>query len=155
MKTVGILGGMGPAATVDLFDRIVQTTPARTDQEHLPILIVNDPNIPDRTQAILYGGPDPLPAMRHGLDMLVGMGAELLAMPCNTAHYYWPELQAGLDVPLVNMVDETVRAIRRSHPGIQQVGILATSSTLAVRLFQEVLEREGLEPVEPVEPEIV
>jgi aspartate racemase len=86
-RTIGILGGMGPAATVDLFNRIVRTTPAKSDQEHIPILIFNDTSIPDRSQAILHGGADPLAPMQAGVDLLARMGADLIAIPCNTAHH--------------------------------------------------------------------
>ncbi len=95
-RMVGILGGMGPAATVDLFDRIVRATPAQTDQEHLHILIDNNPAIPDRTEAILQQGPDPLPGLRAGIQGLENQGADVIAIPCNTAHHYLPDgIKAG------------------------------------------------------------
>ncbi len=153
-RTVGILGGMGPAATVDLFDRIVRATPARTDQEHLPILVFNHTGIPDRSQAILHGGPDPLPPMQAGLDLLVRMGADLVVIPCNTAHYYWAQLQAGVTIPVLNMITETVQAIRRAYPKVARVGIMATSGTIAVGLYQDALWAAGLTPVEPTPDEV-
>lgn len=152
--TMGILGGMGPAATVDLFDRIVQATPARRDQDHIPILIVNDPAIPDRTQAILHGGEDPTPRMRAGIHKLAAMGAAYIAIPCNTAHHYLPGLQSTAPIPLLDMIGETVSAIRRIHPALQRVGVLATSGTLAVGLYQKRLQEAGLTPVEPTPAEI-
>ena len=154
-RTIGILGGMGPAATVDLFGRIVRATPARTDQEHIPILIFNDTAIPDRSQAILHGGADPLPPMQAGLDLLARMGAELIAIPCNTAHHYWAQLQAGVEIPVLNMITETVQAIRRDHPHVERVGIMATSGTLAVGLYQDALRAADLTPVEPTTDEVV
>jgi len=153
-RTIGILGGMGPAATVDLFDRMVRATPARTDQDHIPILIFNNPAIPDRSQAILHGGADPLPPMLAGLDLLARMGAEVVAIPCNTAHYYWPQLQAGVGIPVLNMVEETVQVIRRAHPSVERVGIMATSGTVAVELYQDALKTAGLTPVEPTADEV-
>lgn len=153
-KIVGILGGMGPAATVDLFQRIVDATPARRDQDHLHILIDNDPSVPDRTAAILAGGPSPLPVMQAGLQRLVQMGAQLIAIPCNTAHHYWPTLQAGVDVPVLNMIQETAAWIRARLPQVERVGILATSGTLAVELYQRALEGEGLTPLTPTPGEL-
>jgi len=148
-RTIGILGGMGSAATVDLFDRIVRATPARKDQEHLPVLIVNDPLIPDRTQAILHGGPDPLPRMQAGIKKLVAMGADFVAIPCNTAHYFLPRLAPAAPIRLLDMIRETVQAVVASLPGVERVGVMATSGMLAVGLYQQALVKAGLIPVEP------
>jgi len=150
---LGILGGMGPAATVDLFDHIVRATPAQRDQDHIPILIVNDPSIPDRTQAILHGGEDPTPRLRAGIDKLAAMGADFIAIPCNTAHYYLPALSENAPIPLLDMIGETVAAVRRDHPAVERVGVLATSGTLAVGLYQNALRAAGLTPVEPTPAE--
>lgn len=152
--TVGILGGMGPAATVDLFDRIVRATPAQRDQDHIPILIINDPSIPDRTQAILHGGEDPTPRLRAGIEKLAAMGAAFVAIPCNTAHHYLPVLSETAPIPLLDMIGETVAAVRRNYPAVERVGVLATSGTLAVGLYQEALKAAGLTPVEPTPAEI-
>lgn len=148
-KTVGILGGMGPAATVDLFDRMVRATPAATDQDHLRILINNDTSIPDRTQAILHGGANPEPIMRAGIQLLAQMGAELVAIPCNTAHYYWEQLQAQSSIPVLNMIRESASTVRQVYPDRRRVGILATSGTLAVGLYQTALAHVDLEPLTP------
>jgi aspartate racemase len=151
--TIGILGGMGPAATVDLFDRIVKATPARRDQDHIPIVIVNNPAVPDRSEAILHGGDDPRPVMVEGLRRLAGMGADFAVIACNTAHYYLPDLRAQGGLPIVDMISETAQAIRR-RSSVERVGIMATSGTLAVGLYQQALLAEGLSPVEPTEDEI-
>lgn len=153
-RTIGILGGMGPAATVDLFDRIVRATPARTDQEHIPMLIFSDTSIPDRSQAILHGGADPLAPMLAGLNLLARMGADLIAIPCNTAHHYWTQLQAEVEIPVLNMIRETAQSIRQKHPTAQRVGIMATSGTIAVGLYQAALRDVGLTPVEPTPDEV-
>jgi aspartate racemase len=154
MKTIGILGGMGPAATVDLFDRIVKATPARRDQEHIPVVIVSNPAVPDRSEAILHGGADPLPVMVAGLRQLAQMGADFAVIACNTAHYYLPDLRAQGGLPIVDMIAETAQSIRRDHPEVERVGVLATSGTLAVGLYQKALTEVGLEPVLPTEDEI-
>lgn len=150
-RVVGILGGMGPAATVDLFDRIVRATPARTDQEHLHILIDNNPAVPDRTDAILHGGPNPLPCLVAGVQGLEAQGADLVAMPCNTAHHYLPSMQAATACRILDMIAETASHIRRCHGEGLQVGIMATRGTLASALYQRALRIEGLAPVEPDE----
>lgn len=152
--TLGILGGMGPAATVDLFDRIVRATPAQRDQDHIPILIVNDPAIPDRSAAILHGGEDPTPRLRAGIEKLAAMGAAFVAIPCNTAHFYLPVLSENAPIPLLDMIGETVATLGREHPAVERVGVLATSGTLAVGLYQNGLRKAGLMPVEPSPAEI-
>lgn len=141
---IGILGGMGPAATVDLFDRIVRATPAEKDQDHLRILIDNNPAVPDRTAAILEGGPDPLPLLRAGVQELARRGAELLAIPCNTAHHFLPEVQAACPVPILDMIAETAQHIRAIHGDGCTVGILATTGTVGTGLYQRALEAESL-----------
>ena len=141
---IGILGGMGPAATVDLFDRIVRATPAGKDQDHLRILIDNNPAVPDRTAAILEGGPDPLPLLRAGVQELARRGAELLAIPCNTAHHFLPEVQAVCPVPILDMIAETAQHIRAIHGDGCTVGILATTGTVGTGLYQRALEAESL-----------
>lgn len=148
-RVVGLLGGMGPAATVDLFARIVQATPARKDQDHLHILIDNNPAVPDRTAAILRGGADPLPALLAGLQRLETQGAELLAMPCNTAHHYLPALQDAAAGRFLDMIAETARALRAACGADAVVGILATEGTLACGLYQNACRAAGLEPMTP------
>jgi aspartate racemase len=153
-KAVGVLGGMGTAATADLFNQIVHLTPARNDQDHLHILINNDPEVPDRTEAILHGGPSPFPKLVAGSQLLQAMGAELVAIPCNTAHYYWADLQATLEIPLLHMIRETVAFIRTAMPEVARVGVLATSGTLAVNLYQDELLGADLLPVTPTSDQI-
>jgi aspartate racemase len=154
MKTIGVLGGMGPAATVDLLDRIVKATPARRDQDHIPVVMVSNPAVPDRSEAILHCGDDPRPVMIAGLHQLAGMGADFAVIACNTAHYFLDDLRDESEIPILDMIGETAQAIRRDHPQLERVGILATSGTLAVKLYQRALLSEGLSPVEPTEAEI-
>lgn len=144
---------MGPAATVDIFDRIVRATPVRRDQDHIHLLIVNDPAIPDRTAAILHGGEDPTRRMQAGIDKLAAMGASWIAIPCNTAHHYLPALQKAAPIPLLDMIGETVATIRRAHPTVLRIGVLATSGTLAVGLYQQRLKEAELTPIEPTADE--
>jgi len=88
-KTVGILGGLGPEATARFFKLIIDNTAAKKDQEHLKIIILDNPSVPDRTAAILYHGPSPLPSLQDGLKFLEKAGADLAVIPCLTAHYYF------------------------------------------------------------------
>ncbi len=143
-KTIGIIGGMGPAATVELFRRIVALTPARRDQDHLRIIIDNNPRIPDRTAAILGKRESPLPLLIETARTLERAGAELLAMPCNTAHFYLSQLQAAIRVPVVDMIEETVRAVRESR-----IGLLATDGTVKAEVYQRACAAHGVELVLP------
>ncbi len=153
-RIVGILGGMGPAATADLFARIVRATPAQADQEHLHILVESNPAVPDRTAAILAGGPDPLPLLQAGIRKLAAQGAELIAIPCNAAHHYLPRLLSVVSCPVLDMIDETAQAIRKSHGAAVTVGVLATSGTLACGLYQKALTATGLQCLTPEKSDI-
>ncbi len=153
-RIVGILGGMGPAATVDLFARIVNATPAQADQEHLHILIDNNPAVPDRTAAILAGGPDPLPLLQAGARKLEAQGANLIAIPCNTAHYYLPQLSPVVSCRVLDMIGETAGAVREAYGTAVTVGILATSGTLACGLYQEALAEAGLNFLVPARGDV-
>ena len=109
-KSIGILGGMGPLATADLFRKIVTLTDAARDNDHIRIYIDDNATIPDRTAAILEGGPSPLPAMTDSLRKLESCGADCLVMPCNTAHYFLPQLQSLTKVPFLSMLQATAAA---------------------------------------------
>ena len=108
-RIIGILGGMGPEATVDLFREITRLTPAEKDQDHVPVLVYSNSKIPDRTTAMLEGGEDPMPALIESARVLERAGAGVLVIPCNTAHYYLPELQKKVGIPILNMIVETLR----------------------------------------------
>lgn len=142
--TIGILGGMGPAATVEFFRRLVAATRADSDQEHLRIIIDNDPNVPSRTDAILRGGPSPEPALAAMAKGLEASGADLLAMPCNTAHHYFDAIQRAVEIPVLDMIAETA-----SEVSVQSVGLLATTATVHLRLFERRLASRGVELAVP------
>ncbi|GAA3885021.1 amino acid racemase [Leifsonia kafniensis] len=146
---VGILGGMGPAATADFYAKLVRATPARTDQEHLRTLIWSDPTIPDRTGALLHGGIDPTPLLLAGALLLRAGGAAVIAVPCNTAHAFIPRITREVGVPFVHMIEETVLSIRSRFPDATRVGLLSTTGTQASLLYDEALRRHGLEPLTP------
>jgi aspartate racemase len=133
-KTLGVLGGMGPAATAEFLRLLASCVPARTDQQHPRIVMLSDPEVPERTSAILAGSDEPLPRIREGLLTLTHWGADLLAVPCNTAHAFVDRFRWQLPVPLVHIVDVTLHeAVRRSPEG----GWLAASTgTLVSGLYQ-------------------
>lgn len=142
-KTIGILGGMGPLATADLFHKIVSLTDAACDGEHIRVYIDSNSAIPDRTAAILGQGPDPLPAMRDSLRKLESCGADCIIMPCNTAHYFLPRLRGLTDIPFLNMLEAASAACRARFPG-RTAAVLATRGTLAAGLYQAALEKEDV-----------
>lgn len=151
-KAIGILGGMGPLATVDLFRRIVELTDAGSDNEHIRIYIDDHAQIPDRTAAILAGGEDPFPYMKESLEKLVQAGADFIIMPCNTAHYFLPKLQAVSPVPFLSILDATADAAAERFPG-GTAAILATSGTIRSGLYQGAFEKRELPYLVPDERE--
>ena len=151
-KSVGILGGMGALATVDLFEKIVLLTDAASDAEHIRVYIDNNTAVPDRTAAILHGGADPMPAMTDSLRKLEACGADCLIIGCNTAHYYLPQLQALTEVPFLNMLDISAKACRERFPG-GTAAVLATTGTLSTGLYQAVLAAAEVPCLVPDEAE--
>lgn len=144
-RAIGILGGMGPLATLELFKRIIAMTPAAKDQDHLRIIIDNNPAIPDRTAAIVHRGESPLPLLTKTARVLEMAGADLVAMPCNSAHYYLDALKRAVTIPVLDMIGETARAIKESH-----AGLLATDGVLFSRLYHDACERAGIELLQPI-----
>lgn len=147
-NTVGILGGMGPMATVEFFRRLVAATPANVDQEHLHVLIDSDPSVPNRTAAILHEGPSPVPWLSAMARRLEAAGAGFLVMPCNTAHVYLDAIRASVSIPVVDMIVETVAALDRSP-----VGLLATDGTVRSGLYQRAAAARGIAVVVPTPAE--
>ena len=145
---LGVLGGMGPQATNTFYQRIIDRTQAEKDQEHLQVLIWSDAKIPDRTAGIL-AGPEAAEkvyqALLDGARLLERAGCTVLAIPCNTSHYFADRLQAQLKIPLIHMIRETVAAIQAM--GKKTVGILATDGTVQTGIYQKELTAAGLTPV--------
>ena len=148
-KTLGIIGGMGPLATVELFRKLVTLTRAQSDREHIHILVDNFPQVPDRTASILDGGESPVPYILEAGGRLVQSGAELLLLPCNTSHYYYGEIASRLPVPLLNMLELT--ALHLQKEGVHQVGLLATDGTIKTRVFEKALAEVGIRTLLPDE----
>lgn len=151
-KIIGILGGMGPLATADLFIKITTMTRADCDNEHLRVVIDSNAAIPDRTAAILHGGADPVPEMLSALRHLEACGASCILMACNTAYYFQPRLQRETSVPILNMPAITAARCRELFPG-KRAAILATTGTLSVGLYQKVLGEHGVDYLVPDEEE--
>jgi len=143
-KIIGILGGMGAEATVELFKRIVGKTQAKSDQEHLRIIIDNNPQIPDRTQAILHNGKDPLPLLRKSASILEAAGADFIIIPCNSAHYFLESIRKAVTIPVLNMIGETANAIKE-----KRVGLLATDGTVQIGLYHKACSERGIEIIPP------
>ena len=146
---IGVVGGVGPAATVDFLDKIVSNTQSSRDQDHVKILVEQNPQIPDRTENLIGQGTDPTIALYSTSKKLEHGGADIIAIPCNTAHAYVERIQRHLDIPIVSILTETTEHILKEHPGVQRVGILATNGTIGSGLYQNSLKQAGLEPVVP------
>lgn len=148
-QLAGIVGGMGPLATIELMRLVMEETPATCDQEHIPLLVYSNPQVPDRTKAILGEGESPVRALIESSQLLEKAGAMFLAFSCNTAHYFLPEVEAVVCVPIINMIEETAAEAERAN--IARVGILATDGTVRTGLYQRALRARGIETEIPDE----
>lgn len=146
---LGVVGGVGPAATVDFLDKVVRNTPARRDQDHLRLLVEQNPQIPDRTEHLVGDGMDPTLALYATCKKLQAGEADLIAIPCNTAHAFVEAIQSQLDIPIMNMLTVTVKHIREMFPTLQKVGLLATSGTVASGVYRRAFEDHDLQEVVP------
>jgi aspartate racemase len=146
---VGVVGGVGPAATVDFMHKIVRNTPASRDQDHIKLLVEQNPQIPDRTENLIGDGPDPTVSLYATCKKLEAGDADIIAIPCNTAHAYVERIQPYLSVPIANMLTVTVEYLRSSFPALREVGLLATSGTIASGVYQKAFEACGLTQVVP------
>lgn len=142
-KTLGILGGMGPAAAAEFLRLLAEKAPARRDQEHPVMYMLSDPHIPDRTAAVAGTGPDPTERLRKGLLTVAGWGVDYLAVPCNTAHIFIDRFREELPVPLIHIVEETVAACRNQSP--EGAWLLATEATCKSGLYQRYAHTVGYE----------
>jgi aspartate racemase len=140
---IGVLGGMGPLATVDFFNKVLAATPAKGDADHVPLLIQSDPRIAPRPAAILSGARSPLPDLLAGRDRLIAAGATALAMPCNTAHYWYADLVKGCSVPFISIVDSSCAELAGLSRAGQPIGIIATRATLVAKIFDAPLKSAG------------
>ncbi len=148
---LGVIGGMGPLATADFLCKLVAATPAEKDPDHVPVIVSSEPQIPSRPRA--YFAPDenpsPLPALRARRDMLLGVGAQCLVMPCNTAHYWYDELANDCPVPFIHIVEATREELRRRAIDGGVLGLIGTEATLAGALFERPLADAGYDCILP------
>lgn len=142
---IGILGGMGPLASADLMTKIILSTPASCDQDHVPVVVASIPQIPSRIDALVRSGPSPLPAMLAVLRRLERAGAEAIAMPCNTAHAWYDTLAAHTDLPILNIVR---CALAELTPAETRIGVLASAGTIKAGLYSRPLLASGRQLVE-------
>jgi aspartate racemase len=151
LPVLGVLGGMGPLATVDFFGKIVGHTPARTDQEHMPIIVRNVPQVPDRTAAYLKGSDAPWEPLRAGVRMLESVGVDAIAIPCNSAHLWHRRLSEAARVTILHIGAAAADWAATQFPHVRTVGMLATTATVRSRLYHEQFESRGIEIVVPSE----
>ena len=150
-KILGVVGGVGPSATVDFMDKIIRHTPASRDQDHIRMIVDHDPTIPDRTAYLLGEGADPTVSILAACKRLETYGADLIAIPCNTAHAFIEPIQRDLNIPIINMLVETAQYVEDQHGGVKTIGLLATNGTLKSRIYHDQIEQTGRRVVVPDE----
>lgn len=148
-KIIGILGGMGPEATADLYLRIIKATPAKRDQDHPRVIIYSNSKVPDRTAAILGTGPNPTPELIRAGKRLEEAGADFIIIPCNTAHYFIDQLQKELRVPILHLIKLSATKSKEFYPNVKKAGILATDGTVKSGLYKSAYGELGIEVLEP------
>jgi len=152
-KIIGILGGMGPEATLDLFYKIIKLSPAEKDQDHFRIIIDNNPKIPDRTDAILGTGKDPLPELIMTAQNLEKAGANFIIMPCNTAHYFISGIQQNVNIPILNMIKESANYVKNVFPSFKKAVLFASKGTYKTKLYNSFFNAKNIEILIPTPPE--
>lgn len=148
---LGIMGGMGPLATCDLFKKIIELTEADIDKEHLHIIIDNNTQIPDRTAHIMGYGEDPREEMISSAKRLELAGADYMVIACNTAHYYYDDIVKHTKIKTIHMIEETANYLNRTYPGSKEYLLLSTKGTYKSEIYRRVFEKLGLKILEPNE----
>lgn len=155
-KIIGILGGMGPEATCEIFRRIIKSTKVESDRDHIRVIIDSNSKIPDRTKAILGEGDSPVEEMVATAKNLQASGADFIIIPCMTAHFFIKEIQREVKIPVIDGLKETNQYIEKKYPHIKNIGLLATTGTIATRLFQNALiDKKVIVPQERLQEEMV
>jgi aspartate racemase len=148
-KIIGILGGMGPEATADLFYRIIKATTVKRDQDHPRTIIYSNSKVPDRTPAILGDGPSPLPEMVKAARALETAGADFIIIPCNTAHHFIGELRGSVGIPILHMIELTAKKVGRELPRVKRAGLIATVGTFKSGIYDKGFYGQGIEIIVP------
>ena len=151
---LGVLGGMGPAASAAFMGRLTALTPAECDQEHIPALVFNDPRIPDRSSAWLAGDDRPFEYMRDALSLLSNAGVERIVIPCNTAHFWYDKLAAAVACPIIHIVDAVIEDLQERGFTSGRVGLMGTAATLTSGLYEQRLRAHGYECILPTTEEL-
>ena len=149
-KTLGILGGLGPMSSVYFYKMITEHTAAKCDQDHIDVVLISGASVPDRTEFITGKSViSPLPAMKTGIHKLCATGADIIAVPCNTAHYFYNEMAKESSVPVLNIIEETVKQAKKA--GAKKLGIMATKGTVSAGSYQHTCAQYGMDFAVPSE----
>lgn len=148
MKRLGVLGGMGPAASAEFMSRLTALTPAKKDQDHIPTVLWSDPRVPDRSTSIKNNDDLPLPWLQEGVRELQKSGCDHIVIPCNTAHYWYDQL-ISLGTPITHIVDSVIEKLNTISDKKERIGILATQGTIESGMYQNKLRSLGWECVLP------
>lgn len=148
MKQLGIIGGMGPLATIDLYHKIVSLTPANCDQDHIHIVIDSFPQIEDRTKFIIGNGINPLPKLIQSAKRLKNAGCDAIIMPCNTAHFFAKDIEKQADIKILYINKIAVNAILNRYPNAKNVAVIATIGTKIGRVYDDILKENNLTSVD-------
>lgn len=150
-KAIGVLGGLGPEATLECYGNIIKNTPAQKDQDHLRVIIDSNPKVPDRNAAIAGRGESPIPMLLDGCRALERAGADFIIVPCVFAHFFLAEVQTQIELPILSVFDAVTEAITRNYPEVATVGLMGTIGTVQGGLFQKRLAEDGIRTVVPDE----
>ena len=149
-KTVGIIGGMGPEATVELMQRVIELTPATDDCDHIHMLVDNNPKVPSRIKALIDGdGESPLPELIKMAQGLEKSGADFLVMPCHTAHHYYAEIANSVSIPFISLIELAVKNIKSEFPHLKKIGLLASTAVINIKLYENAFKDYGIEVIYP------
>lgn len=156
-KTIGILGGMGPEATIAFYEKIIHLTPAKKDQDHIPAVIYSNTQIPDRTESILKNEHDAIiRELQNSANVLENASADFIAIPCNTSHFYIDKIRESVSIPVIDMIEETAKCARTMN--VDKMALLATTGTVKTGIYQKHLEKLGIDvmiPNERVQQEVM
>lgn len=150
LKTLGVLGGLGPQATDFFYNGIIEHTDASCDQEHIDMIILSHATTPDRTKAIMTGDDKALiQSLVKDVRMLEAAGAANIAIPCNTSHYFYEQMQQAVNIPIIHMVRESVRYARFKHKDVKKIGIMGTDGTISTGIYDQECALAGVTAVHP------
>ena len=147
LKKLGVIGGMGPKASSLYYDSVIDHTKADKDQEHIEMVLISHSTMPDRTEAILTGESDELiKLLRDDAKTLESLGADNIAVTCNTSHYYYRQMQEAVQIPIINMVSESIRYAVDSFKNVKRIGIMATDGTVNSHIYHDACAEAGITP---------